>query len=70
MVLSRKHCSGAGIRRKYIENFRCQKVFKPIVLKLMEQDSYGFWDNSDNTRNWILEIAEGLNKQNENTCNS
>ena len=58
------------MRRKYIENFRCQKVFKPVVLKLMEQDNYGFWDNSDNSRDWILKIAEGINQQNKNTCNS
>ncbi len=58
------------MQRKYIENFRCQKVFKPVVLKLMNQDDYGFWDNSDNSKNFILQMAEGLNKENENTCNS
>lgn len=57
------------MQRKLIENFRCQKVFKPVVLKLMNQNN-DFWDNSDNSRDWILKMAEWLNKENENTCNS
>ncbi len=57
------------MQRKHIENFRCQKVFQPVVLKLMNRDN-DFWDNSVNSRDWILKMAEGLNKENENTCNS
>lgn len=44
--------------RKYIENFRCQKVYKPSILELMEND---FWDNSDSSRDTIIKMAEGLN---------
>ena len=48
--------------RKYIEHFRCQKVFKPVVLKLMNNSRWGFWDNSDSTKEWITKLADGLNK--------
>lgn len=48
--------------RKYIENFRCQKVYKPAVLKLMSEENGGiFWDNSDGSRDTILTMAKGLN---------
>ena len=47
--------------RKHIENFRCQKVFKPAVLKLMEASKWGFWNDSDVHRDTITKMAEGLN---------
>ena len=47
--------------KKHIENFRCQKVFKPAVLKLMNASKWGFWDNSDVHRDTITKMAEGLN---------
>ncbi len=47
--------------RKHIENFRCQKVYKPAVLKLMDASKWGFWDNSDDHRDTITKMAEGLN---------
>ena len=49
------------IPRKHIENFRCQKIFKPAVLKLMDASKWGFWDNSDDHRDTITKMAEGLN---------
>lgn len=38
--------------RKFIENFRMQKVFKPAVLALMKSDKGwgGFWDNTQKSR--------------------
>ena len=46
---------------QYIENFCCQKVFKPAVLKLMEASKWGFWNDSDDHRVTITKMAEGLN---------
>ena len=48
------------MQRKHIENFRCQKVYKPCILKLMEND---FWDNSDNSKETILRIIQWLNAE-------
>ena len=47
--------------RKHIENFRCKKVFRPAALKLMKASEWGFWSNSDNDRDVIMQMAEGLN---------
>ncbi len=49
--------------RKHIENFRCQKVFKPEVLKLMDASKWGIGDNSDDHRDTITKMAEGLNSR-------
>ena len=48
--------------RKFIENYRCQKVFRPAVLKLMNNSRWGFWNNTDLTKEWITKLADGLNK--------
>ena len=48
------------MQRKHIENFRCQKVYKPCILKLMEND---FWDNSDDSKETILRIIQWLNAE-------
>ncbi len=42
------------IARKYVENFRLQKVFKPAVLKRMEQSNWDWPDNTDSTRDGLL----------------
>lgn len=47
--------------RRFIENFRCQKVFRPAVLRLMNKSHWGFWSNSDSDKKAITEMAEGLN---------
>ncbi len=49
------------MQRKHIENFRCQKVFKPAVLKLMNKG--GFWNDTDDSRDTIMRMAEWLNKK-------
>ena len=49
------------MQRKHIENFRCQKVFKPAVLKLMNKG--GFWNDTDDSRDTIMRMAEWLNKE-------
>lgn len=49
------------IARKYVENFRLQKVFKPAVLKRMNQSSWDWWGNTDSARDQIIKVLEWLN---------
>lgn len=49
---------------KDIENFRLQKVFKPVVLEIMKQMHYHWWDNSDEDRDEILEYVKDLSPEN------
>lgn len=49
------------IARKYVENFRLQKVFKPVVLKRMEQSVWDWWGNTDSARDRLIGILEWLN---------
>ena len=47
---------------KLIENFRLQKVYKPAVLKRMrDENGYGFWGNTDEDKEEILEMLKWLN---------
>lgn len=54
------------ISRKYVCNFRIQKVFKPAVLKMMSASKWDWWDNSDETRETLLKCAEWMNADAEN----
>lgn len=49
------------IARKYVENFRLQKVFTPAVLKQMEKSAWDWWGNTDSARDEIIRILEWLN---------
>ncbi len=49
------------IARKYVENFRLQKVFKPAVLKQMKQSEWDWWGNTDSARDTIINVLEWLN---------
>ena len=51
------------MRRKYITNFRMQKVYKPEVLEKMKSKNGwgGFWDNSDESRLDIIKYLDFLN---------
>ena len=42
------------IARKYIENFRLQKVFKPAVLKRMNQSDWNWWGNTNSCFIWLI----------------
>lgn len=54
------------IPAKMVENFRLQKVYKPVVLQKMEsENSWGFWGNTDEDKEKILSMLEWLNKRNE-----
>lgn len=49
------------IARKYVENFRLQKVFKPAVLNRMNQSTWDWWGNTDSARDQLIQILEWLN---------
>lgn len=62
--------------RKFIENFRMQKVYKPAVLTKMKSDKEwgGFWDNSQKSRLEIIQYLHFLDpdefeKEKENILN-
>ncbi|MDE6592497.1 MAG: hypothetical protein K2K57_05465 [Oscillospiraceae bacterium] len=55
------------IRTKYIENFRCQKCFKPAVLNRMENSNYCSWlGNSEDDRKEAVRFADIFNARKEN----
>ena len=49
------------IARKCVGNFRLQKVFKPIVLKRMNQSKWNWWGNTDSARDDIIQFLEWIN---------
>lgn len=49
------------IRRKFVRNFRVQKVYKPAILKLMNASEWDWRDNSDDTRETLEKCAEWMN---------
>lgn len=49
------------ISRKYVRNFRLQKVYKPAVLKRMKQSEWDWWGNTDSARDRLIGILEWLN---------
>lgn len=55
------------IQRKYVENFRIQKVFKPAVLKRMENSDYEWWGKTDTDHDRIVEFIEQVNSEKEET---
>lgn len=48
-------------RRNYIENFRLQKVFKPIILKRMCSSKYSWWGDSETDREKVVNYLSFLN---------
>lgn len=53
------------IARKYVENFRVQKVFKPAVLKKMAQSKWDWWGNTDAVRDELMKALAWLNPAGE-----
>lgn len=51
------------IPRAYVENFRIQKVFKPAVLKRMNNSKWTWWGKTDADRDEIIKVLEWLNPQ-------
>ncbi|MDE7289900.1 MAG: hypothetical protein K2N71_10430 [Oscillospiraceae bacterium] len=55
------------IPSKYVENFRIQKVFKPAVLKRMENSDYEWWGKTDTDHDRIVGFIEQVNSEKEET---
>lgn len=51
------------IARKYVENFRLQKVYKPQVLERMKNSQWDWWGNSDEARDEIIGFLKWLNPE-------
>lgn len=51
------------IRRKFVCDFRVQKVYKPAVLKLINASEWDWRDNSDETRETLEKCAEWMNAE-------
>ena len=51
------------IARKYVENFRLQRVYKPQVLERMRKSDWDWWGNSDEARDKIIGILKWLNPE-------
>ena len=49
------------IARKYVTNFRLQKVWKPAILKRMNQSKWNWWGNTESSRDRLIEVLEWLN---------
>ncbi|MDD4200653.1 MAG: hypothetical protein PHS19_04610, partial [Eubacteriales bacterium] len=47
--------------RSKIVNFRAQKVYSPVVLKMMQKSEIGWWDNDEETLDYLNELAGALN---------
>ena len=55
------------IPSKYVENFRIQKVFKPAVLKRMENSDYEWWGKTDTDHDRIIGFIDEVNSEKEKT---
>lgn len=51
------------IARKYVENFRLQKVYKPQVLERIKNSKWDWWGNSDEARDKIIGFLKWLNPE-------
>lgn len=49
--------------RKYVENFRLQKVYHPTILKKIEQSNWSWWGNTDAARDHLIKTLEWLNPE-------
>lgn len=48
------------ISRKYVENFRLQRVYKPQVLERMDKSDWDWWGNTDEARDKLIKALEWL----------
>ena len=52
------------IARKYVNNFRVQKVFKPAVLERMKKSNWDWWGSTDEVYDRLTKYLEWLNDEN------
>lgn len=51
------------IRRAHVCNFRVQKVYKPAVLKMMNDSDWDWWGNTEESHDHLVKILELLNPE-------
>ncbi len=51
------------MRSKYIENYRMQRVYKPVVLKIMINSKHRWWGYSNDDRIRIIEYLKRRNPE-------
>lgn len=51
------------IARKYVCNFRMQKVYKPAVLNRMKNSKWEWWGNTEESRSRIIDFLTYLNPE-------
>lgn len=61
----RKNYIEIVMRRKYIENLRLTKVYKPLILKMMKESKYSWWDNTEKSKEEIERIVNSYNMNQE-----
>ena len=49
------------IARRRVERLRLQKVFRPAVLRRMEQSEWDWWGDTDAVRDRLIQALEWLN---------
>lgn len=66
--ISRKvrHYIEVIINRRYIENYRLERVYKPSILQRMLESTYRWWDDTEQGRDNIIETAEFWNMVSQN----
>ena len=48
------------MQKKYIENFRMQKIYKPMIVRRMINSEYSWWSDSNDDRLQIIQYLETL----------
>ena len=51
------------IRSKHVKNFRMQKVYKPAVLKRMEESEWDWWGSSNAARDRLIKVLAWWNPE-------
>lgn len=54
-------CLVSNIVGEYVCNFRLQKVFKPVILKQMNQSKWKWRGNTDSDQDELIRALEWLN---------
>jgi len=49
--------------KEHIENFRMQKIYKPVLLKMMCKSEYYWWNDLDDSRTSIITMLKYLSPE-------
>ena len=51
------------MQKKYIENFRMQKIYKPTIIRKMIDSEHSWWGDTDDDQKEIKEYLEEMGNQ-------